>query len=71
MSLETVIQALLALALAVVAYWVKRTDCRVDAVEKGYVRRDDYHRDQDTDRERLQRMEVKLDRVLERVGGSK
>lgn len=67
----SILQVLLFLGVGVGAYWIKRTDSRVDCVQQDYVRRDDYHRDQDADRERLQRIEAKIDRLIERMGGSK
>ena len=66
-----VLQALLLLAVGMGVYWIKRTDSRVDCVERDSVRRVDYHRDQDVSREWLQRIETKIDRLIERQGGSK
>ncbi len=66
-----IIQFLCLTGIGVASYWIRRTDHRVDSaeknidcIEKDYVRRDDYHRYIDTDREWKQRIEDKIDQLL-------
>ena len=86
MSWDWLIQSALGLLIVALAYAWKRNDVRIDRLEREqaerYVRKDDYHRDQDTfradycrdkddTRDVLVRMETKIDKLLASGGGAK
>ncbi len=77
MSLDEIILALLGMVVSLLAYWAVRLESRVDAVmldvdvmyktsAETYVRKDDCRQTHTDVRERLAKIEEKIDRLIER-----